>query len=119
MVLVLSIFVMAILYFKIDAFSGYLNSYFYSYQMVLLLIPESVNMDVFISFIIGTTGFSGTGGKFGVCILDGMDNLDKIAVNYIAPTWMVIFTVFLGLCIPPSMWEYKWCSRKKRRSSFG
>ena len=34
-------------------------------------------------------------------------------MNYIAPTWMVIFTVFLGLCIPPSMWECKWCSRKK------
>ena len=132
MVLVLSIFVIAILYFKIDAFSGYLNAYFYSYQMILLLIPENVNMDVFISFIIGTTGFSGTGGKFGVCIFNGMDNLDKIAVNYIAPAWMVIFTVFLGLCIPPSMWECKWCRRKredlvvdsvdkkkKRRTSFG
>ena len=131
-VLVLSIFVMAILHFKTDAFSGYLNGYFYSYQMVLLLIPEKVNMDVFISFIIGITGFSGTGGKFGVCIFNGMDDLHKIAMNYIAPAWMVIFTVFLGLCIPPSMWECKWCRRKaeglvvvsddkkkKRQTSFG
>ena len=132
MVLILSIFVIAILYIKIDAFSGYLNAYFYSYQMILLLIPENVKMDVFISLIIGMTGFSGTGGKFGLCIFNGMDNLDKIAVNYIAPAWMVIFTVFLGLCIPPSMWECKWCRRKredlvvdsvdkkkKRRTSFG
>ena len=128
----LSIFVVAVLYFKIDAFSGYLNAFFYSYQMILLLIPGNIKLDPFISFIIGITGFSGTGGSFGICIFNGMDNLDKLAMNYVAPCWMVVFTWFVGLCIPSSLCDFKFCwgetdgqagdnadGRKRRRHSFG
>ena len=128
----LSIFVVAVLYFKIDAFSGYLNAFFYSYQMILLLIPESIRLDPFISFVIGITGFSGTGGRFGICIFNGMDNLDKLTMNYVAPGWMVVFTWFVGLCIPWSLCDFKFCwgktdgqagdnadNRKRKRDSFG
>ena len=128
----LSLLVVAILCLKVDAFSGYLNAFFYSYQMVLLLIPGNIKLDPFISFIIGITGFSGTGGSFGICIFNGMDNLDKLAMNYVAPGWMVAFTWFVGLCIPWSLCDFRFCwentdgqavdsadSRKRRRDSFG
>ena len=105
----LSVLVVAVLFFKVDAFSGHLNAFFYSYQMVLLLIPDSIKLDPFISFMIGITGFSGTGGSFGICMYDGMDNLDKLGMNYVAPGWMLIFTLFVGFCAPYSLWESRFC----------
>lgn len=100
--------------------------------MILLLIPGNIKLDAFILFIIGITGFSVTGGRFEICIFNGMDNLEKLAMNYVAPCWMVVFTWFVGLCIPWSLCDFEFCwgktdgqardnadSRKRRRDYFG
>ena len=46
--LILSLFVLIILYFNFDVFSGYLNAYLYVYQTIFLLIPNSVKLGPFI-----------------------------------------------------------------------
>lgn len=123
--IVLCLLVMLILYFNIDAFSGYLNAYLYSYQMVMLLIPENVQLDKFISFVIGITSVQGTGDSFGICLFNGMDNLQKLAINYVAPSSMIFFTFIMGLVIPQKLWQkifYRRSSeaeRDYRRNSFG
>ena len=127
MLLCLFIAVNIILYLNIDAFSGYLNAYLYSYQMIVLLIPENVQLDNFIAFVIGITGLSGTGGNFGICLFDGMNNLQKLVFNYVSPVCMVLFTIIMGIAIPEKLW-HKIFFRKSttsdveseaRRRSFG
>ena len=108
-ILVLSIFSGIIFRLNIDVFSGYLNAYLYCYQMIPLLIPESITLDQFIKFVIGVTSLGGTGGNFGVCLYNGMNNLDKLFINYVIPTYVVLCTLAFGLWIPQKLWEKLFC----------
>ena len=128
----LSIIVLLILYFNFDAFSGYLNAFLYSYQMMMLFIPKHMELDGVSLFLIYTLGLQGTGGNLSRCLFDGMNNLHKMAINYLIPGYMLAFTYIVGIFLPPNMWNRLFertvnntddttpqCENETRRKSFG
>ena len=97
-VLVASVFVLVVFFFNFDAFSGYLNAFLYSYQSVNTVIPETVQLDPFIGVVIGTLCLSGTGNTFGICLWDGLTDLQKLGFNLAVPFYILLFTIFIGFC---------------------
>lgn len=98
-IFLLTVFVFVILVINIRNYFTYLNAYLYSYQVLPLLLVGNHYLDVFISFVMGLTNFSGTGGNFGVCLWDGMTDMDKMLLNYITPFYILLcvaFFVFLS-----------------------
>ena len=118
MILVASIFVLIVVYFNFDAFSGYLNAFLYSYQSLEMMLPETVRLDPFIGFVIGILCLSGTGNTFGVCFFDGFDDLQKLAFNLFIPVYILVFTVVVGMCLPQAIWG-KLFGGNVRSNSFG
>jgi hypothetical protein len=118
--LALSLVVMVLMYFNIDAFSGYLNAFMYSYQIMSVFIPKYVELDPVSLFLMYVLGLQGTGSTFAVCFYNGMDNLDKIAWNYMLPGYIMLFTVLIGQYMPKSLWT-RFFSRENetRRNSIG
>lgn len=118
MILVASIFVLVVVYFNFDAFSGYLNAFLYSYQSLEMMLPETVTLDPFIGFVIGVLCLSGTGNTFGVCFFDGFNDLQKLAFNLLIPVYILVFTVVVGMCLPQALWG-KLFGGNVRSNSFG
>ena len=113
-----SIFVLIVMYFNIDAFSGYLNAFLYAYQSLPLLLTENSKLDPFIQMIIGVVGLYGTGGQFGVCLFNGFDDLHKLGFNLAIPFYIILFTLIIGLCLPERAWN-KLFGNSTRSNSFG
>ena len=93
-----SVFVLVVFFFNFDAFSGYLNAFLYSYQSVDTVLPETVNLDPFIGIVIGVLCLSGTGNTIGVCLWDGLTDLQKLGFNLAVPLYILLFTVLVGTC---------------------
>ena len=96
--IVSSVFVLVVFYFNFDAFSGYLNAFLYSYQSVDTVLPEVVSLDPFIGVVIGVLCLSGTGNTIGVCLWDGLTDLQKLGFNLGVPLYILLFTVLVGTC---------------------
>lgn len=102
----LSIIVIILLYFSFDAFSGYLNAFLYSYQMMPLLIPKYMERKLGISlFMIHSIGMQGSGGKVDFCLFGGIDNLDKMLINYTFAGYTLLFTFLIGILLPEKIWK--------------
>ena len=104
--LMLSLIILAIIYFNVNAFSGYFNAFLYSYQVMGVFIPRYVALKLNkpILFILFGPGLQGTGGNIRLCLFDGMNNLHKIVFVYLFPVWMILFTVFINY-LPDSFWK--------------
>lgn len=98
-------FVLVVFYFNFDAFSGYLNAFLYSYQTIDTIIPEVVQVDPFVGFIIGTLCLSGTGNSFGICLFNGFTDLQKLGFNLAVPFYILLFTVFIGKCLSGALFR--------------
>ena len=93
----LTILVLAVMLVNVDTYSTYLNGFFYSYQIIPLLIENKLQLDYFISFLMSISNFSGFGKiQKGVCVFDRMTNMDKLLLNYLAPVYLVVSTVIIG-----------------------
>ena len=90
--LALTVFVFVILALNAKNYFTYLNAYLYSYQVLPLVLVGNHYLDKFITFVMGLTNFSGTGGSFGVCLWDGMTDMQKLVLNYITPMYILLFT---------------------------
>ena len=108
--IVLSMLVLFVLFQNVDTYSWYFNGFFYSYQIIPLFLHGNNHFDAFISVVIALVTWSGTGHMdFGVCIWKGMTDLNKLAFNYIFPTYLVIFTAVL--CVYSNYRENSWLSK--------
>eukprot|EP00112_Aurelia_sp_Birch-Aquarium-sp1_P010058 Seg2167.4 transcript_id=Seg2167.4/GoldUCD/mRNA.D3Y31 product="hypothetical protein" protein_id=Seg2167.4/GoldUCD/D3Y31 len=92
----LTLFVFVIMLLNLNDYFTYLNAYLYSYQVLPLLLVGNHYIDPFISFVMGLTNFSGTGGNIGVCLWDGMTDIHKLALNYITPVYIILCTCLIG-----------------------
>lgn len=93
----LTIIVLGVMLVNVDTYSTYLNGFFYSYQIIPLLIENKRDLDYFLSLLISISNFSGLGKvQIGVCIFDGMTNMDKLLLNYLAPVYLIVSTVVIG-----------------------
>ncbi len=119
MVLAASLFVIVVMYFNFDFFSGYLNAYLYAYQTVNLMFVENVKLDPFIGMIIGITCLSGTGNTFGLCFYDGFNNLQKLGFNLGVPLYILLFLVTLCIVLPQRIWYKLFGVHSTRMNSFG
>eukprot|EP00795_Rhopilema_esculentum_P000238 gene238-9878_t len=117
-VLIASLFVLFVFYFNIDAFSGYLNAFLYSYQSIDTVIPETVTLDPFISCVIGLMCLSGTGNSFGLCLWDGFNDLHKLGFNLAVPLFILLFTILVGTCLSGELFR-KIFGNSLRSKSFG
>ena len=95
---VLSLFVALVLYLNVDAYSSYLNAPFYSFQVIPLFYRGNQQLDLFISVVTGVLTWSGTAElNTGFCIAEGMTDLGKMFLNYLFPTYLIFFTVGIGV----------------------
>eukprot|EP00794_Sanderia_malayensis_P006807 gene6807-7576_t len=95
-VLLFVILVLAIMFINLDAYSSYLNAFLYSYQIVPL-ITQDIMFDPVCSFLIAVTNLSGFGQlKHGMCIGLHLNNMQKIALNYLVPTFIILCIVIIG-----------------------
>lgn len=87
LLLFLTLLVLVIMFINFDPFSAYLNAWLYSYQVILFLLPRRITLDPFLLFIVGLANvrISGVGG---VCMWSAMDDLQKLAFNYIFPVYV-------------------------------
>ena len=92
--LVTPLLVLMVFWINLDIFTTYLNTWLYSYQMILFLLQEGQNLDPFISFVIGLANWKISGG--GTCLYKGMTNLQKLGVNYIFPLYVLLLLVVLA-----------------------
>ncbi|XP_012557911.1 uncharacterized protein LOC105845099 isoform X1 [Hydra vulgaris] len=130
LILFLFLVVIFLFHFDVDAFSGYLNVYFYWYQMVDIFIPGNTQLHSSTRFLIGFFSLTGTGGTVGLCFFNGMNNLTKLGLNYLPPIFFILIALIFGVLISPSVWIKLFCRssdkslneeqcRKRRESSYG
>ena len=91
--LILTFLVFLILYFKLDFFSGYLNCWLYTYQIIFLLVPDHLLIvDPFLNFVVRLTNLKFAFGS--MCIWNGMNDLMKTSFGYVAPVYQ-LFVLFV------------------------
>ena len=91
----LTIIVLVIIYFEIDFFSGPLNSWLYTYHIVHLLPFTRFYLDPFITLVISLT--NGTFDiSIGKCIWEGMDGLQKLALQYLMPFYCILLLYLIS-----------------------
>ena len=94
---ILTIIVFFIMLVNLDAYSTYLNGFLYSYQIIPLLMTDEEYIDAFISLLIAVSNVSGTGKiQKGFCIWKGMNDMQKLLLNYLAPTYLILCTAAFG-----------------------
>lgn len=87
--LILTFLVILILYFKLDFFSGYLNCWLYTYQVIFLLLPDNfLVVDPFMNFIVKLANMRFVFGNW--CLWKGMNDLQKVSFGYVAPVYQIL-----------------------------
>ena len=90
---ILTFLVFLVLCCKLDFFSGYLNCWLYTYQIIFLLLPDEFLLaDPFMNFIVKLANIKFVFGHW--CLWDGMNDLQKTSLGYVAPAYQI-----LVLCI--------------------
>ncbi|KAL9972014.1 hypothetical protein ACROYT_G018246 [Oculina patagonica] len=86
--------VLVVLRIELDIFTTYLNAWLYSYQIITFLLQEGQSLDPFISFVIGVANWRVK--AVGTCFYKGMTNLEKLGVNYILPSYVLLLLIVLA-----------------------
>ena len=86
--------VLVVLRIELDIFTTYLNAWLYSYQIITFLVQEGQYLDPFITFIIGVANWRVKG--IGICLFHGMNNLQKLGINYILPSYVLLLLFILA-----------------------
>ena len=77
----------------LDIFTSYLNAWLFSFQVVNILNDASVRLDKYITAITNLANWEVSG--VGVCLFNGMNNLNKHAINYMLPGYILVLLVIL------------------------
>lgn len=95
-IVVISAFILFVIWLNVDIYSNYLNGCLYYYQVITLLKTSSLQLEDPIKSFIGILNIESPGSVFsGKCLFDGLDDLQKNAFNYIIPVWMILFLVII------------------------
>ncbi|XP_028405632.1 uncharacterized protein LOC114528211 [Dendronephthya gigantea] len=81
--------VLFIMYINFDPFSSYLNAWLYFYQVLRMVVPGNIDFDPFLTFIDGLAHIQLTGFG-GICMWSNMNDLEKLAFNYLLPFYFFI-----------------------------
>ena len=107
--LILLFVVMGIMLIDLDFFTGYLNAWLYSYQVMKVITPAGFQFDPFMEFVIGLANFQLKTGSGGVCFAAGLDDADKLAIMYALPTYVLVLVILLARAVGkhPNWWFSK------------
>lgn len=94
--LALLVLVMALVMIDVNAFTGYLNAWLYSYQVITLLTPGSFEFDPFMEFLIGLANLQLRTGDSGTCFSQGLDEADKLAIMYVLPGFLLLLVYIIA-----------------------
>ena len=114
--LILLAVVMGVMLIDLDFFTGYLNAWLYSYQVMEVITPDGFKFDSFIEFIIGLANFQFKVGSGGICFADSLDDTDKLAIMYALPTYVLLVVVLLAKAV--SSYPNCWFSKRVKAAPF-
>ncbi|KAL9973300.1 hypothetical protein ACROYT_G019732 [Oculina patagonica] len=113
---ILLLVVMGVMLIDLDFFTGYLNAWLYSYQVMKVITPDGFTFDPFIEFVIGLANFQFKTGGGGICFAAGLDDADKLAIMYALPTYVLVLVICLARAV--SNHPNWWFSKKVRAAPF-
>ena len=107
--LILLVVVMGVMLINLDFFTGYLNAWLYSYQVMKVITPSGFKFDPFIEFLIGLGNFQLKTGTGGICFAADLDDADKLAIMYALPTFVLVLVIVLARAVGnhPNWWFSK------------
>jgi len=105
---------MGVMLIDLDFFTGYLNAWLYSYQVMKVITPDGFKFDAFIEFLIGLANFQFKAGSGGICFAEGLDDADKLAIMYALPTYVLVLVILLAKCVGD---RPNWCFSKRVRAA--
>ena len=94
--IVTTLLVLLVLRIEVNIFTTYLNTWLYSFQIILYLVQEGQSLDPFISFVIGLANLRLNMRDGGVCLFDGMNNLQRLGINYLLPAFVLLLLFVLS-----------------------
>ncbi|XP_068686541.1 uncharacterized protein [Montipora foliosa] len=111
----LVLLVVIVMLIDLDFFTGYLNAWLYSYQVMKLLTPEKFQFDPFIEFVIGLVNIQIRFGHHSICFAKGLDDADKLMMMYAIPTFILMVVSFLKWLVGAYP---NWCFSKRVKAPF-
>ena len=113
--LALIVVVVIIMLIDLDFFTGYLNAWLYSYQVMKLLTPDEFEFDSFIEFFIALSNIRIHFGDHGFCLAKGLDDADKLMIMYAIPTYVIVVVWLLTKVVGAYP---NWCFSKRVKAPF-
>jgi hypothetical protein len=86
---------MLVMIINVDVFTGYLNAWLYSYQVITLITPGTFAFDDFMTFVIGLANIEFRIGGSGICFTKGIDEADELFITYILPAYILILVYII------------------------
>ncbi|XP_078371417.1 uncharacterized protein LOC144655071 [Oculina patagonica] len=113
--LVLLLLVMGIMLIDLDVFTGYLNAWLYSYQVMKLLVADGFQFNSFSEFVIALTNMQIQVEGHSFCLAKGWDDADKLMVMYAMPVYVIAIVVLLAKMVGAFP---NWCFSQRVRAPF-
>ena len=113
--LVLLLIVMGIMLIDLDVFTGYLNAWVYSYQVMRYLAPDGFLFNSFSEFVIALTNCQIKVGNSSFCLVKGLDDADKLMAMYLIPVYVIAVVVLLAKMVSAFP---NWCFSRRVRAPF-
>ncbi|XP_022802097.1 uncharacterized protein LOC111339659 [Stylophora pistillata] len=108
------VFVKVAMLLDVDWFSGFLNGFFYSYQVMLQVVGERFFFDPFMLFVINFFNFRPRIGSH-LCFSSDMDYADKLFFNLAISVITLLVVVFLAKLVG----KYpNWCFSRRVKGPF-
>ena len=111
----LMVVVVIIMLIDLDFFTGYLNAWLYSYQVMKLLTPDGFEFDPFIEVFIAFTNIRIGIGDHGFCLAKGLDDADKLMIMYAIPSYVIVVVWLLTKVVGAYP---NWCFSKRVKAPF-
>ena len=111
----LLVIVMVIMLINLDVFTGYLNAWVYSYQVMRYLAPDGFRFNNFSEFVIALTNFQIKVGSNSFCLIKGLDDADKLMLMYLIPVSVIAIVVLLAKLVSAFP---NWCFSRRVRAPF-
>ena len=87
---IVGVLVILTMLIDLDVFTGYLNAWLYSYQVMELLTPDEFQFDPFMEFFIGLSNLRIQLFRHSFCLAEGLDDADKLVIMYALPTFVML-----------------------------
>lgn len=113
--LVLLLVVMVIMLIDLDVFTGYLNAWVYSYQVMSYIAPDGFIFNSFSEFVIALTNCQIKVGSKSFCLIKDLDDADKLMAMYLIPVYVIVIVVLLAKIIKVFP---NWCFSRRVRAPF-